>query len=199
MIFKADQPAALANARGMKNPCFIKNHCIMKNSILLTVAIYFQVITISASSTGDGTTTEASDTVAVIEIPLVSRSIQPLIQLQLNGKPAYFLVDTGSERTLVHSGHAKRYQFQVMKRKTKTATIDGYGSSRDALGIAFDVSLQLGGKPIITSFGAHDLNGLARSIFEQTGVQISGIIGTDVLRVYGISIDYGAELVRLNN
>ncbi|SDM22558.1 Aspartyl protease [Catalinimonas alkaloidigena] len=120
---------------------------------------------------------------------------KPLIKAQINGYTGYFLLDTGSDFTVLHDGNARNLDFRVVSfsRKYSIATMSEVVS--DGLARAADVELKLGPQPIKTKFYAIDLNTVIESIYQRAHVRILGIIGSDVMRRYGFVIDYTQKLV----
>lgn len=119
---------------------------------------------------------------------------KPIVEARVNGKLAYFLIDTGSDITVIHQPREKYYDFKI-KRLSRTHSVIGIHGRGKSVYRAYALDLQLGDLPIKTSFFSYDIGAIVSSIFRKNYVKISGIIGSDVLLKYGFVIDYQAERI----
>jgi hypothetical protein len=119
---------------------------------------------------------------------------KPIVVGEINGRKAYFLLDTGSDLTLLHENKATYYDFKI-KKMVKPQCITGANGRIGEINRAGDVELFLGTLPITTAYFTYDLSGIIQSIYHKTFIRISGIIGSDVMIRYGFVIDYGKEEV----
>ena len=125
----------------------------------------------------------------VVNIKMKSSS-KPIILTEINGKKAYFLVDTGSDISVINSSLLKKYDLEEEKI---------YNNSRRAIGFDGGQSQVMKVKNanvIISEFFTHesfysmDLDKIATSIEAKTNIRIAGILGADVLLKYNCTIDY---------
>ena len=123
----------------------------------------------------------------LISLNLLSTTV-PIIEGELNGKKAFFIVDTGSTITVLDILKRKYFGFSIYKNISKK--LHGFGGKSLKLWLLFDTHLKLGGKLIATNYTGTPLNKLKDSILETTGYEISGVLGSDVIRDYGIIVDY---------
>lgn len=140
--------------------------------------------------------TLSAQTVEKIRIQGVDKTI---IKGDLNGKKAFFLVDTGSDLSIINSAHLDRF-------KLKEQEI--YGGSREAIGFngetaavkkVANANLLIGETLNHSSFYSLDLSKLCKSIEAKTHVTISGIIGADLLKKYNCVIDYQLRQITFLN
>ncbi|UZR99281.1 hypothetical protein [Chondrinema litorale] len=122
-----------------------------------------------------------------VHIDLLSTKL-PVVEGTLNNKKAYFLIDTGSSITLLDLTQKRDYAFNVFKKLSRN--INGFGGKNLNLWMLFDVNVNIGGKYISTPCAGAPLQQLRASIKSKTGYEISGIIGSDAMRDYGIIVDY---------
>jgi len=120
----------------------------------------------------------------------------PIVKATLNGKTAYFVLDSGSDVSLLHKLAASDYKFSVMKRTEKS--IIGVTGGNQSLHEVPDAVLQMTGHNLQTQFYATDLSTVVEVLFISTGIDISGIIGIDLMRKYGFEIDYASEKLFLD-
>ena len=119
---------------------------------------------------------------------------KPIVVGKINGRKAYFLLDTGSDLTLLHEGKAAYYGFKI-KKMVNPQRITGANGRISEINRAGNVNLILGTLPITTAYFTYDLSAIIRSIYNKSFVRISGIIGSDVMIRYGFVIDYGNKQV----
>ncbi len=133
-----------------------------------------------------------------VTFPLHSIHPKPIVKAVLNGRTAYFLLDTGSDINIVNSLDAGKYDFAVHKvehsNRGSIATVNGI--ERD-FGHAYNIYLIVGGRHISCGFVSMDINSVIRSIRKKTGVSITGIIGSDTMKFYHFIIDYENEVVAM--
>lgn len=119
---------------------------------------------------------------------------KPIVQVELNGKKAYFLLDTGSDLTVMHEDRADFYNFNI-KEMVIPLKVAGVNGSTGGMNRASNIELKLGELSILTPYFSYDLSSVIKYIQSKTLLRISGIIGSDVMVKYGFVIDYGEELV----
>jgi len=157
-----------------------------------TVAPHFALNTTTAYSLfTDSTTTETSR-----YVNLFKAGDYLMIKCQLNGKPAYFLIDTGASFTVLHSKLAKSYSFDVLERKG-LQTI-GFGGSTSAIQITIGADIEFKNKKLFMGYLAQDLSKMIRLIQSSSKIRIAGIIGTDLLKRYGCRVDFRNKLLVFN-
>jgi|GEM_PF-1715771 len=118
-------------------------------------------------------------------------TVFPIVECTLNSKKAYFLIDTGSTITVLDLSQKKGYGFFTHKRLSKE--LYGFGGKHLGVWSVLDVNLKIGGRFVATPFLGVSLSQLKESISKRTGYTITGIIGSDVIRDYGIIIDFVGE------
>lgn len=125
-------------------------------------------------------------------------SSKPIVEAKINGKKAYFLLDTGSDITVMHNDKAHYYDFKI-KQMVNPQKVTGIHGKVNDMNRAYALDLQLGELPIKTTFFTYDLSPVIQNIHSRTLLRISGIIGSDVMIKYGFIIDYKEELVHIEN
>ena len=124
---------------------------------------------------------------------------QPIIKGQINGRRAYFLVDTGSDITMLNLMDAKKYGFKISKSRLNGYVVSGLQSQiKDFVLHTCTTELLLGETRIKRNYKVFDLSHIIESIRVDTGIRINGIIGSDLMKRYHFLIDYQAKEIRLN-
>lgn len=129
-----------------------------------------------------------------ISLKIVNLKSKPIVSGYINGKKAYFLLDTGSDLTIVNSADAKKYGFKLIS-SDRDKLVEGLGSSSTGIKRAANIHLKMNESRINTKFFAFDLTNIIRSLRLRTHIKIVGIIGSDVMKKYNFNIDYGKKLV----
>lgn len=119
---------------------------------------------------------------------------KPIVKIELNGKPAYFLLDTGSDVNIVNSWEARKYKFDVYKKDydDPTTLVMINGKQKD-IGRAYNVHMVIGERRIFCGFLSMDISPIVKSIQKKTGISIVGIIGSDTMKIHHFIIDYERE------
>ncbi|MEP2023033.1 MAG: aspartyl protease family protein [Reichenbachiella sp.] len=114
---------------------------------------------------------------------------KPIIQMTLNDKKTWVLLDTGSEYTVLDSEAKKKYGFFVSHSNDGSINVSGLGSANNGLKEVTRAELKFGNVKLKGQSYAYDLSTVAKSIQLRTGKRITAIIGTHMMRSYGFVID----------
>ena len=137
----------------------------------------------------------AQDTIDMVRI-----KGKPIIVGKLNGKNAYFLVDTGADITILNEVDTKKYKIRYRKTLLKGNMISGLISRHERdIWVATNANFYLGNKQMNACFKVLDLSNIKASIGRKSGVWINGIIGSDMMKQYDFIIDYGTRQVRFTH
>lgn len=114
---------------------------------------------------------------------------KPIIQMTLNDKKTWVLLDTGSEYTVLDEGAKEKYDFFVSSSNDNRVKVSGLGSTNNHLMETSRARLKFGHVPLKGPAYAFDLSTVVQSIQLRTGKKISAIVGTHMMRNYGFVID----------
>jgi hypothetical protein len=128
-------------------------------------------------------------------LDIVDLTYKPIIEVTLNGKKAYFMVDTGSDITILNARDDNKYGFGTVKRAFENHSLTGIGGSISNIYSTYDVKLEVGSSRVMNRYLAYDLSRVVRMTEEKTKIKISGIIGSDLMKRYGFIIDYANQRV----
>lgn len=112
----------------------------------------------------------------------------PVVEGRINGKVAYFIVDTGASCSILNESVARHYGF-----KTLVSVDEHLMGLNGAAGIklAYNYSIDLGSLRINSlPFRSRRIDELVDVIKNNDRISIAGIIGSDVMKKYQMSIDY---------
>lgn len=125
---------------------------------------------------------------------LVSLSEKRLIvEGRLNGKKACFLVDTGASVGLIDRRIRKEYGL-AEGRKYPGRLV---GAGGELSGVRYcDTFVELGSKKI-SQFLLADISQVAESVYDETGVEILGILSLPQMKFAGIRIDANDNLIMI--
>lgn len=125
-------------------------------------------------------------------IEIKSKSTKRLIvEGQVNGKAANFLIDTGASVGLIDNNQVKKYDLSVGKRFNGTLVGAG-GEMRNVRHC--NTFVNVGGKDI-PQFLLADIEGVVDSIKRETGIEILGIISLPQMKIIGMNIDANDSLI----
>ncbi|WKN43181.1 aspartyl protease family protein [Tunicatimonas pelagia] len=130
-------------------------------------------------------------------VKVVNWQYKPIIKVELNGKSAYFLVDTGSDMTILHKNEANRFDFQPLLASTNNQQVLGLSGKRQTIHKVKNVHMVIGSMPIKALFKTYDLSGIVSSLGNRVDLKIAGIIGSDVMKRYGFIIDYQKQTIAI--
>lgn len=129
-------------------------------------------------------------------IILILSESRPLVEVEINGRPAVMLVDTGSSTGLIDINQMDEYGFSLMA-KTDMA-ISSIGGKRCESYRVRDLWVRLDGIDVY-QFLATDISLIAESIHKETGYRISGIIGYKQIRNTKIKIDSYNNMITIGD
>ncbi|GJM29535.1 MAG: hypothetical protein DHS20C17_21700 [Cyclobacteriaceae bacterium] len=112
----------------------------------------------------------------------------PIVKVQLNDKEAFFVLDSGSDISIINRLDLDKFQFTV--KKTASRDVKGFAGEQRGIYRVNQVKLALGDHEINSSFFATDLKHLVRTIENHTSITVNGILGLDIMKEYGFTIDY---------
>jgi hypothetical protein len=130
-------------------------------------------------------------------VEIISMEKVPIVSCTINGKTAFFILDSGSDVSSLQHSEAEYFQFDCKKRAHKSIT--GASGGKQPLYEVSQVDLHIGQQSLQTQFYATDLSAIAKSLFLSVGFEISGIIGMDLMKKYGFEIDYRSSKLTLNS
>ena len=128
-------------------------------------------------------------------IEIVDLKSKPIIKGHLNGKKAYFLLDTGSDLSFLNSQDEKNYAFKIDRKAKNHIQFAGISGNMYGVKKVEMAKLRLGTQMILARYMSYDMQNIVDSFEKRTGKKISGIIGSDIMKNYGFKIDYEKRLV----
>ena len=126
------------------------------------------------------------------EIPFYDNSKVPIIEGILNGKKAYFIVDSGASISILDINQSREYSFNCLDLEN---TVVGFGGKSTYYTLS-NVNVDLKLIPTISEFKGNDLKLLVKTIDKHTNVKIVGILGSDIFKKNEIQIDYFTNSIR---
>ena len=108
-----------------------------------------------------------------------------IIEAEVNGKSAFFLLDSGASIALIDEDKKKEYDLKVGRKYSGTIVGAG-GTMRNVRHC--DTFVYFEGKPI-TQFLLADISNVVESIKRETGVEILGIISLPQMAQIGMNLD----------
>ena len=109
-----------------------------------------------------------------------------IVKATVNGKDAYFLIDTGACVGLIDDGAVKKYD--LIKGKRYPGTIIGAGGEELRNVRYCNTFAHFEGK-IIPQFLITDISEIIESIEHDTNIKIIGIISLPQMKIAGLGVD----------
>jgi hypothetical protein len=129
----------------------------------------------------------------VNEVKFITIKHIPVIQGRINGKRAYFIIDTGASCSILNQSVADRFGFKYFA--TLEGSVAGFGGTAK-VNQAFNCIIEFGPLRICNViFHTRHLDDLAAVIQDQEHIDIAGIIGSDIFKRYKIGIDYKTNTI----
>lgn len=116
-----------------------------------------------------------------------------IVEGQVNGKSAYFLIDTGASVGLIDKAKKKKYGLKEGFRYHGTL-IGAGGEMKDVKHC--DTFVEFEGKTI-PQFLLADISNVVKSIKRETGIEILGIISLKQMEFIGMNLDINSHEVWL--
>lgn len=129
-------------------------------------------------------------------IIIILSDSRPLVEVEINGRPAVMLIDTGSSTGLIDINQMDEYGFSLMAKTDMV--ISSIGGKRCESYRVRDLWVRLEGIALY-QFLATDISLIAESIHKETGYRISGIIGYDQIKNAEIKIDASDNLITIGD
>ena len=123
---------------------------------------------------------------------------KPIIQMNINDKKSWVLLDTGSEYTVLDSESEEKFDFHINHSKNDGMNVSGLGSSNNQLKEVENASIRFGHVTLKGPIYAFDLTTVANSIQLRTGKRVTAIIGTHMMRNHSFVIDMGKNTATLH-
>ena len=117
---------------------------------------------------------------------------RPIIEVTVNGKTVYMLVDTGSSLNILDIEMLDKLGAEKRFKMNRVVTL---GAEHDMWHIR-KVDIFVKGRRA-TQFIASDIKLIRESILQATGIKIAGILGTPVIKELGMVIDLRRGIVTL--
>lgn len=119
---------------------------------------------------------------------------RPIIEVAINGKKAYMLVDTGASIGVIDSLRLDEYG--VGMGSSLGGTVTGVGGSQEEVRHTKNCTVDVGGVKLY-QFVTFNLSSVASSIERETGIEISGIIGTTQIKMSEMKIDLDNGYIKI--
>ncbi|MBL0743144.1 retropepsin-like aspartic protease [Chryseolinea lacunae] len=118
----------------------------------------------------------------------------PVIEAKLNGKPAFFIVDTGASVSILNEQAARHFGFRIATEGMYEAVeVTGFNGT-STMHHAGRCILEIGDLQIRSlRFKSRDMSDFSSVFFDQERIRIAGILGADMLTQYNMTIDFGTK------
>jgi hypothetical protein len=124
------------------------------------------------------------------EVKLIEHHDMHFVKVVINGKPTKLLIDTGASKSILDISQSEEFEFShALLSKNQYV---GLGGLQDIY-VVYDYKID----GIFVSFLGADLSEI-RGYFEQDGMSIVGILGSDFLEIHNCKIDFNKNIMYYN-
>lgn len=133
-----------------------------------------------------------------IELDMMSQDDKPLVSARINGQAAYFLVDTGSDISLLFTEFRESFGFQTNEgAPSGLKQITGVQGRSVHLQRTYNARVEAEGCFFPLRFPAMEGGRYLEVVKKNSELRIVGIIGVDLMRQLNGRIDYSRNKVAL--
>lgn len=132
----------------------------------------------------------------VRDIPLEFNTVHILLQAKLQGKPMWFVLDTGAAATVVNEATARELGLEM------TGNIEGRGAGEASVDVKLikDVSMEVAGPQASATVDGQTVVAIDLTLIENLmGRQVDGILGYDFISRFVMTIDYAGARLHLRD
>lgn len=153
----------------------------------LLAGVAFVVLSMIGGTTGAW----AADTCQMVKsdsLPVVMDGNQPLVKVEVNGHPVYFLVDTGASLSMILRNKAEELGLPAFSGRN--GTLSGVGGRSD---------IQTTRIPTFT-LGQHTVTDMPLTLSGERGIgraDVVGLLGEDVFRKFDVEFDLAHGVINL--
>lgn len=124
---------------------------------------------------------------------ILERDFLPIVEGTLNGKKAFFLLDTGASVSILDLKSAANYNVRI--GITEDMGIGGYGGVTSDVSSLSNVDLRLGSERMKDKFSGKDIQYLIQAIRKNTGHTVVGIIGNNNITESKLILDFENNVI----
>ena len=117
---------------------------------------------------------------------------RPLIDVEINGVKAAMLIDTGSSINIICTSKLSKFGGSDKAIKNYAKTISGVRTVYTIKNVNVNVKNRN-----VSTFYSVDIEASCKSIEAETGIEVSGILGTPAIKELGMVIDLRRGIVTL--
>lgn len=119
----------------------------------------------------------------------------PIVEIELNGKPQYWVIDTGANLSVVDNGFYENHEDDFEYLDNMDMTLNGVSSSVSYISTYLNGIIGKGEDTINHQFITSDLSSVRQNIKENLGISIAGILGSDFLDKYDYVVDFKYDII----
>ena len=113
----------------------------------------------------------------------------PVLEGRINGRPAFFIIDTGASVSILNESESKRFGFRCID--AEGYSVHGLDGGQSSMNEAVNCQVELGALKLRgVKFHTKRLGNVVNVISQNEKIRITGIIGANVIDHYKIIIDY---------
>lgn len=186
------QPPARGYSSGVEHFAHIKDVPSSNLGIRTMKNITYLILMLLIMVSCGKSTKEVSDTFTYSHDIESSRYI-PIVKGTLNGKVAYFILDTGATVSIFDEKEARKYG--VVMNTNSNTSIGGYGGVTTEAYEVSNYEIQLGKLKIKDRFLGRDITDIINAVHNNTGYKAVGIIGQNNIYPNKLILDFQTSTI----
>jgi hypothetical protein len=129
------------------------------------------------------------------KVDFISVQKVPIVKGMLNGKEAYFIIDSGASVSILDENGSSHYDFLIGESEEDIVGYGGISSPKETN----NVDVEVGGVDFNGEYQSQDIANIVGAVLSNGGITISGIIGSNVMKKVGLVIDFGSRSLYIRN
>ncbi|MBB6252467.1 retroviral-like aspartic protease family protein [Nitrospirillum iridis] len=148
-------------------------------------------LVVAALTLASGTSAKGAETCQMIKtdsLPVVMDGNQPLVKVEVNGHPAYFLIDTGAALSMIL--RSKAAELDLPSFSGRNGEIIGVGGRSDIQGTRIKTF----------TLGQHTVTDMPLALAGERAIgraDVVGLLGEDVFRKFDVEFDLAHDIINL--
>lgn len=154
---------------------------IMKKIYLFSLLLFFACNQSDNSFEGDN------------KIDFIALDKVPVVEGRLNGRTAFFIIDSGASLSVLDENQKDNYEFSSYDGNIEAAGYSGVAVFKEVK----NAQITIGGVDFTTDFKSQDMSKIVQLIEQEDKVTVTGIIGSDIMKSNKFIIDYSTNSISL--
>jgi hypothetical protein len=169
----------------------------MYKAIVITLCLFFSTINNASQFDSELNLEQFLKDKGFVRINYMKLPTQhALVEVSINGKSGYFIIDTGAQATVIHQESAEKFNL-VQENDLPSTEATGVGGSMRTRSYPIESLIIEGNAVSLSSVYSMDLSHVVDALNPLTEKKIDGIIGQDIMEMHEAIIETTSNTVYL--